>query len=90
MQQMDIFDVFEEQDDLEIVRKRLAALQPSQNIITKSVEVRMLDKFIEVECTDLCHELFYSKEAALKFISKTLENGIEENKKASEFPPMHN
>lgn len=90
MQQLDIFDVFKEQDDIEIVRQQLAMLQPGQNITTNSFEVRMSDRFIEVECTDLCHELFHEKDEVLKFIINTLEEGIEENKKTSEFPPMLN
>ena len=90
MQQMDIFDIFKEQDDFAIVQQQIVLLKPSRSIRTDSVEVRMSNKFIEVECTDQCHELFYQKEEAIAFIRKTLEDGIKENKKASEFSPMHN
>lgn len=90
MQQIDIFEVFEEQDDIEIIRKELTKLVPGQNIRTNLVEVRMLDKFIEVECTNLCHELFHKKDDVLKFVISIFEEGIEENKKTSEFPPMLN
>ena len=90
MQQMDIVDVFKEKDDFAIVQQQIVLLKPSRSIHTDSVEVRMSNKFIEVECTDQCHELFYQKEDAIAFICKTLEDGIKENKKSIRVPSNEN
>lgn len=86
MQQMDIFDVFKEQDDFAIIQQQIASLKPGRSIHTDSAEVRMSNKFIEVEYTDQCHEVFYQKEDAIAFICKTLEDGIKENKKSIRVP----
>lgn len=76
MQQMDIFEVFEEQKDFETVREQIESLKPGQSILTNTIEVHMLNKFIEVECIDICHELFYQKEDVIAFVGKTLNNGV--------------
>lgn len=75
-QQMSIFDVFQEMDDMQIIEKRLATLAVGSEIKTHSCTVNKTERFIEVKM-DLVEEIFRSTQDALRFIHNVFYYGIQ-------------
>lgn len=77
VKQMDIFEVLEEETELEYVKHKLPNLKPGQEIATKYLTVRAVGNLIEVEFKDVCHEVFRSKEKVLNFIVTLFRYGVD-------------
>ncbi|MBM7698669.1 hypothetical protein [Kurthia huakuii] len=71
-QQIDIFAVLKEIQDIEWIEKNILNLMPGKKITTTTCEVELADKFIVVRSCDF-EEIFTSKEVALKYIKDYFE-----------------
>lgn len=77
-EQIDIFTVLREINDIELIEKNILNLMPGKKITTTTCEVELADKFIVVRSCDF-EEIFTRKEVALKYIKDYFEG----NKKSA-------
>ena len=71
-EQIDIFTVLREINDIELIEKKINGLMPGSKISTATCEVESENKFIVVRSCDF-EELFTSTESALKYIKSYFE-----------------
>lgn len=71
-EQIDIFTVLREINDIELIEKKINGLMPGSKISTVTCEVESENKFIVVRSCDF-EELFTNKEQAINYIKDYFE-----------------
>lgn len=78
--QMNIYEVFQEQDDIMTVQQKLGQLQkPGQSIVTNSVIITKAPRFFDVKVAGIWHEIIYTTDGVVNFLSRALDGRINEN-----------
>ncbi|AMW99325.1 hypothetical protein [Rummeliibacillus stabekisii] len=75
-EQMNIYEVFQEQDDIMAIQKKISRLQkPGQRIVTDSATITKASRFFDVK-SGPWHEIIYTPDSVVDFLSRTLEGRI--------------
>ncbi|MEK4091706.1 hypothetical protein [Viridibacillus sp. FSL H8-0110] len=78
IQQMNVFQVLQEINDIDIIKRNILSLKIGESVITHSAEVHKSNRFFEVK-TESYDEPFITSDEALIFIERLFNEGIMEN-----------
>lgn len=81
-QQIDIFTVLKEIQDIELIEKNIFKLMPGNKITTATCEVARENKFIVVRSVEF-EEVFSNEETMLTYIKSFFECGKDNKKSVS-------